>query len=114
MTSEDELKQFMSGLERRNPGEPEFHQAVQEVAKDILPFEGGGRAAGYFTSASGLTIYRGDALPKEFFEEVHAAFAVKREKFRFVFFIYLFSAGHYDLPPSSSTLEEKRTQSPVS
>jgi len=27
------------------------------------PVEGGGRAAGYFTSASGLCIYRGDALP---------------------------------------------------
>ena len=28
--------------------------------------EGGGRASGYFTSATGLTIYRGDALPEEF------------------------------------------------
>lgn len=27
------------------------------------PVEGGGRASGYITSASGLTIYRGDALP---------------------------------------------------
>ena len=32
------LERFMSGLERRNPGEPEFHQAVREVAKDIVPF----------------------------------------------------------------------------
>ncbi len=32
------LKRFMSGLERRNPGEPEFHQAVREVAKDIVPY----------------------------------------------------------------------------
>lgn len=30
------------------------------------PVEGGGRASGYFTSASGITIYRGDALPAEF------------------------------------------------
>jgi len=34
----DELQQFMAGLERRNPNETEFHQAVQEVAVDILPF----------------------------------------------------------------------------
>jgi putative membrane-bound dehydrogenase-like protein len=30
------------------------------------PIEGGGRAAGYFTSATGVTIYRGDAWPAEF------------------------------------------------
>lgn len=30
------------------------------------PVEGGGRAAGYFTSATGVTIYRGDAWPEEF------------------------------------------------
>jgi len=29
------------------------------------PIEGGGRAAGYFTSATGLTIYRGDAMPDQ-------------------------------------------------
>lgn len=29
------------------------------------PIEGGGRAAGYFTGATGLTIYRGDAWPSE-------------------------------------------------
>jgi glutamate dehydrogenase (NADP+) len=34
----DELKKFMAGLERRNPGEAEFHQAVHEVMADILPF----------------------------------------------------------------------------
>jgi len=32
------LDGFMAGLERRNPGEPEFHQAVREVANDLLPF----------------------------------------------------------------------------
>lgn len=29
------------------------------------PVEGGGRAAGYFTSASGLTVYRGDAFDRD-------------------------------------------------
>jgi glutamate dehydrogenase (NADP+) len=32
------LERFMVGLRRRNPGEPEFHQAVEEVAKDLIPF----------------------------------------------------------------------------
>lgn len=32
------LSQFMEGLEKRNPGEPEFHQAVMEVAATIIPF----------------------------------------------------------------------------
>lgn len=32
------LDAFMTGLIRRNPGEPEFHQAVEEVAESILPF----------------------------------------------------------------------------
>ena len=35
---ESELKRFMNGLVRRNPGQPEFHQAVREVAETILPF----------------------------------------------------------------------------
>jgi glutamate dehydrogenase (NADP+) len=33
-----EIQQFMEGLRRRNPGETEFHQAVEEVAMDIIPF----------------------------------------------------------------------------
>ena len=33
-----QLEEFMSGLVRRNPGETEFHQAVEEVAATILPF----------------------------------------------------------------------------
>lgn len=33
-----DLAQFMLGLMRRNPGEGEFHQAVQEVAMDVLPY----------------------------------------------------------------------------
>ena len=32
------LERFMHGLEVRNPGEPEFHQAVREVAKDLVPY----------------------------------------------------------------------------
>jgi glutamate dehydrogenase (NADP+) len=33
-----ELENFMAGLVRRNPGEPEFHQAVREVSATIIPF----------------------------------------------------------------------------
>lgn len=32
------LDEFIAGLKRRNPNEAEFHQAVSEVAADILPF----------------------------------------------------------------------------
>ncbi len=32
------LDNFMSGLKRRNPGEKEFHQAVQEVATYLIPY----------------------------------------------------------------------------
>lgn len=35
---ETQLKKFMRGLRRRNPGEKEFHQAVEEVAESVLPF----------------------------------------------------------------------------
>jgi putative membrane-bound dehydrogenase-like protein len=35
-------------------------------AKVPGPVEGGGRAAGYFTGATGVTIYRGDAWPAEY------------------------------------------------
>lgn len=37
-TSSPELDAFMKGVKRRNPGEPEFHQAVHEVAMDIIPY----------------------------------------------------------------------------
>jgi glutamate dehydrogenase (NADP+) len=33
-----EVKSFMAGLKKRNPGEKEFHQAVHEVVEAILPF----------------------------------------------------------------------------
>jgi glutamate dehydrogenase (NADP+) len=32
------IDQFMSGVESRNPNEPEFLQAVREVASTLLPF----------------------------------------------------------------------------
>ena len=38
MSSQHELEQFMSGLRKRNPGEFEFHQAVEEVALSLMPF----------------------------------------------------------------------------
>lgn len=34
----DKLDEFMAGLKRRNPNEKEFHQAVHEVAADVIPF----------------------------------------------------------------------------
>lgn len=36
--SELTLDGFMSGLKRRNPGEAEFHQAVEEVMSSLIPF----------------------------------------------------------------------------
>ena len=36
--AKEELDRFMAGLIRRNPGEPEFHQAVQEVAETLVPY----------------------------------------------------------------------------
>lgn len=32
------VKQFMDKVIQRNPGEPEFHQAVQEVVESLMPF----------------------------------------------------------------------------
>lgn len=34
----DEVKKFMAGLVKRNPGEAEFHQAVQEVVETLMPY----------------------------------------------------------------------------
>jgi glutamate dehydrogenase (NADP+) len=34
----EHLETFMAGVMARNPGEPEFHQAVHEVAMDIIPY----------------------------------------------------------------------------
>jgi len=33
-----EIEHFMQGLTKRNPGEPEFHQAVQEVTETLMPY----------------------------------------------------------------------------
>lgn len=33
-----EIDHFMQGLIRRNTGEPEFHQAVQEIVETVMPF----------------------------------------------------------------------------
>ncbi|MCF8721135.1 NADP-specific glutamate dehydrogenase [Nitrospina gracilis] len=33
-----ELSKFMEGFIKRNPGEPEFYQAVQEVATSVIPY----------------------------------------------------------------------------
>lgn len=37
-TVEEKVKCFMEGLRKRNPGEPEFHQAVQEFIETVMPF----------------------------------------------------------------------------
>ena len=37
-TATKEVKQFMKGLVKRNPGEKEFHQAVQEVVETLMPY----------------------------------------------------------------------------
>lgn len=34
---EKEYKRFLAGLKKRNPGQKEFHQAVQELAHSIMP-----------------------------------------------------------------------------
>jgi len=38
MYSDLSLENFMNGLIKRNPEEPEFHQAVYEVAESVIPF----------------------------------------------------------------------------
>ncbi|MFA6547053.1 MAG: PVC-type heme-binding CxxCH protein, partial [Limisphaerales bacterium] len=53
---------------RRSPDEPwrviRTRWRVTGAVKGLV--EGGGRPSGYFTSATGLAIYRGDAWPKEY------------------------------------------------
>ena len=36
VTDHVDLDKFMNGLQRRNPGETEFHQAVYEVAANVF------------------------------------------------------------------------------
>jgi putative membrane-bound dehydrogenase-like protein len=57
---------------RRSPVEPWREVRTRLRMKGIVPgiVEGGGRAAGYFTSATGVTIYRGDAWPTECYGQV--------------------------------------------
>ncbi|RIK83916.1 MAG: cytochrome C [Planctomycetota bacterium] len=52
---------------RRSPVEPWriVRTELRVSGKAPGPIEGGGRAAGYFTSATGVTIYRGDGWPEE-------------------------------------------------
>lgn len=38
VVKQDHVEKFMKGLERRNPSEDEFHQAVREVIEDLMPF----------------------------------------------------------------------------
>lgn len=38
VSDHDNLEEFMAGVERRNPGEVEFHQAVYEVADNVFDF----------------------------------------------------------------------------
>ena len=35
---EGEIRCFMAGVKERSPGEPEFHQAVEEVVESVMPF----------------------------------------------------------------------------
>lgn len=35
---DNKVKQFMYKIEAKNPGEPEFHQAVHEVVRSLIPF----------------------------------------------------------------------------
>ena len=53
---------------RVSPVEPWREIRTRLRAKGIVPgiVEGGGRPAGYFTSATGVTIYTGDAWPAEY------------------------------------------------
>ncbi|MFW6370335.1 MAG: Glu/Leu/Phe/Val dehydrogenase dimerization domain-containing protein, partial [Bacteroidota bacterium] len=35
---DQKVEQFMEKIKAKNPGEPEYHQAVQEVAESLIPF----------------------------------------------------------------------------
>ena len=37
-TAREDVQAFMAGLEKRNPHEQEFHQAVREVVESLMPF----------------------------------------------------------------------------
>lgn len=60
---------------RLSPVEPWREVRTRLRLKGLVPgpIEGGGRAAGYFTSATGVTVYRGDAWPEEYRGQVFIA-----------------------------------------
>jgi len=60
---------------RISPDEPwrVIRTAWRVAGKVSGPVEGGGRASGYFTSATGITIYRGSAFPEEFLGDAFIA-----------------------------------------
>ena len=37
-STSSQVQHFMNGLRKRNPGEPEFHQAVEEIVESVMPF----------------------------------------------------------------------------
>ncbi|MEE9425700.1 MAG: hypothetical protein V3V18_12115, partial [Methylococcales bacterium] len=38
VSTQQQIDSFMTGLERRNPGETEFQQAVREVISHVIPY----------------------------------------------------------------------------
>ena len=60
---------------RISPEEPwrVIRTAWRVAGKVSGPVEGGGRSSGYFTSATGITIYRGNAFPEEFLGDAFIA-----------------------------------------
>ena len=59
---------------RTSPVEPWREVRTRLRVKGFVsgPIEGGGRAAGYFTGATGVTIYRGDTFADTFRQRTHA------------------------------------------
>ncbi len=60
---------------RRSPDEPwrVIRTRWRVAGLATGPIEGGGRSSGYFTGATGVSIYRGDAWPEEFRGDVFIA-----------------------------------------
>ncbi|MFP6582320.1 MAG: PVC-type heme-binding CxxCH protein [Candidatus Hydrogenedentota bacterium] len=60
---------------RTSPVEPWRIVRTRLRVKGIVPgpVEGGGTASGYFTSATGITVYKGDAWPEEYRGQVFVA-----------------------------------------
>jgi putative membrane-bound dehydrogenase-like protein len=60
---------------RTSPEEPWRVLRTQWRVAGLVPgpIEGGGRSSGYFTSATGITVYRGDAWPAEYHGDVFIA-----------------------------------------